>query len=121
MRAAPLRSTSLVRVRLTGETEAPCRQGATRQRQDAAQRTNTAVARASRTAYASPKHGVEKVGDNWEAKDRKGPTDAQAAKSGAAAGAAVAVCARHSWGYAAPPVKSGEVKALRAELTLATG
>lgn len=41
--------------------------------------------RAGRTAYASLKHGFEKVGDHWEAKDHKGPSDAQAAKSGKAA------------------------------------
>jgi hypothetical protein len=31
--------------------------------------------RAGRTAYASLKHGFEKVGDHWEAKARKGPSD----------------------------------------------
>jgi hypothetical protein len=41
--------------------------------------------RASRTAYASLKHSYQKVGDHWEAKDRKGPSDPQAAKSGRAA------------------------------------
>jgi hypothetical protein len=41
--------------------------------------------RASRTAYASLKHSFEKVGDHWEAKDHKGPSDAQAAASGRAA------------------------------------
>ncbi len=41
--------------------------------------------RAGRTAYASLKHGFEKVGDHWEAKDHKGPSDEQAAKSGTAA------------------------------------
>jgi len=41
--------------------------------------------RAHRTAFASLKHSFEKVGDHWEAKDEKGPSDAQAAKSGAAA------------------------------------
>jgi ubiquitin len=41
--------------------------------------------RASRTAYASLKHSFEKVGDHWEAKDSKGPSDTQAAKSGQAA------------------------------------
>lgn len=41
--------------------------------------------RASRTAYASLKHGFEKVGDHWEPKDHKGPSDEQAARSGAAA------------------------------------
>ena len=38
--------------------------------------------RASRTAYASLKHSFEKVGDHWEAKDHKGPSDPQAARSG---------------------------------------
>jgi hypothetical protein len=41
--------------------------------------------RAARTAYASLKHSFEKVGDHWEAKNRKGPSDTQAAKSGQAA------------------------------------
>ena len=34
--------------------------------------------RAGRTAYASLKHGFEKVGDHWEAKDHKGPSDPKA-------------------------------------------
>ena len=41
--------------------------------------------RAHRTAYSSLKHGFEKVGDHWEAKDSKGPSDKQAAKSGTSA------------------------------------
>ncbi|SHM51286.1 ChaB family protein [Cryptosporangium aurantiacum] len=41
--------------------------------------------RAHRTAFDSLKHSFEKVGDHWEPKDRKGPSDKQAAKSGAAA------------------------------------
>jgi hypothetical protein len=41
--------------------------------------------RAARTAYASLKHSFEKVGDHWEPKAHKGPSDAQAAKSGRAA------------------------------------
>ena len=41
--------------------------------------------RAHRTAWSSVKHVAEKKGDHWELKDRKGPSDAQAAKSGAAA------------------------------------
>ena len=41
--------------------------------------------RAHRTAYAALKHSYEKVGDHWEEKDEKGPSDPQAAKSGAAA------------------------------------
>ena len=36
--------------------------------------------RAHRTAFAAVKHSFEKVGDHWEAKDHKGPSDAQAAK-----------------------------------------
>jgi cation transport regulator ChaB len=38
--------------------------------------------RAHRTAFSSLKHSFEKVGDHWEAKDEKGPSDAQAAKRG---------------------------------------
>jgi hypothetical protein len=41
--------------------------------------------RAHRTAFSSLKHSFEKVGDHWEPKDEKGPSDAQAAKSGRAA------------------------------------
>src|SRR5690606_3456243 len=37
--------------------------------------------RAHRTAYAALKHSYKKVGDHWEAKDRKGPSDPQAAQS----------------------------------------
>ena len=41
--------------------------------------------RAHRTAFSSLKHSFEKVDDHWEKKDKKGPSDPQAAKSGAAA------------------------------------
>jgi len=43
--------------------------------------------RAHRTAYSSLKHSFEKVGDHWEPKEdgKKGPSDEQAAKTGAAA------------------------------------
>jgi cation transport regulator ChaB len=41
--------------------------------------------RAHRTAYAAVKHIAEKRGDHWELKDRKGPSDPQAAQSGRAA------------------------------------
>ena len=41
--------------------------------------------RAHRTAYSALKHSFEKVGDHWEPKDEKGPSDAQAARSGRAA------------------------------------
>ncbi len=39
-------------------------------------------ARAHRTAFASLKHGFEKVGDHWEPKESKGPSDEQAAAAG---------------------------------------
>ena len=35
--------------------------------------------RAARTAFAAVKHSHEKVGDHWEPKDEKGPSDARAA------------------------------------------
>jgi cation transport regulator ChaB len=38
--------------------------------------------RAHRTAFSALKHSFEKVGDHWEAKAKKGPSDPQAAKSG---------------------------------------
>ncbi|BDZ47135.1 ChaB family protein [Naasia aerilata] len=34
--------------------------------------------RAHRTAFASLKHSYEKVGDHWEEKDQKGPSDEKA-------------------------------------------
>ena len=41
--------------------------------------------RAHRTAWSAVKHVAEKVGDHWELKDEKGPSDPQAAQGGAAA------------------------------------
>jgi cation transport regulator ChaB len=41
--------------------------------------------RAHRTAFSALKHSFEKVGDHWEPKDKKGPSDKQAARSGASA------------------------------------
>jgi cation transport regulator ChaB len=41
--------------------------------------------RAHRTAYAAVKHSFEKVGDHWEAKDHKGPSDPQAKRGGSQA------------------------------------
>ena len=38
--------------------------------------------RAHRAAFSALKHSFEKVGDHWEEKDSKGPSDPQAAKSG---------------------------------------
>ena len=37
---------------------------------------------AHRIAFASLKHSFEKVGDHWEPKDERGPSDAQDAKRG---------------------------------------
>jgi len=42
-------------------------------------------ARAHRTAWSAVKHSFEKVGDHWEAKDEKGPSDPQSKLTGAAA------------------------------------
>ncbi len=41
--------------------------------------------RAHRTAFSALKHSFEKVGDHWEPKDRKGPSDPQAARGGKSA------------------------------------
>ena len=41
--------------------------------------------RAHRVAYAAVKHIAERKGDRWVLKDRPGPSDRQAEKSGAAA------------------------------------
>ena len=41
--------------------------------------------RAHRTAFAALKHGFEKVGDHWEPKDVKGPSDPRDLQSGRAA------------------------------------
>jgi len=46
---------------------------------DAAAETYGDGERAARTAYAALKHSFEKVGDHWEPKDEKGPSDAKAA------------------------------------------
>ena len=39
--------------------------------------------RAHRTTWSAVKHVAEKKGDHWEPKDRKGPSDRQAARGGA--------------------------------------
>jgi len=41
--------------------------------------------RAHRAAFSALKHSFEKKGDRWVAKQRKGPSDPHAARSGAAA------------------------------------
>jgi cation transport regulator ChaB len=58
--------------------------------------------RAHRTAWAAVKHVAEKKGDHWEPKDGKGPSDAQAARSGRAA--------RHSRGGTAGGVNANKTK-----------
>ncbi len=45
---------------------------------DSAQESYGEGERANRTAYAAVKHSFEKVGDHWEPKDEKGPSDEQA-------------------------------------------
>lgn len=46
--------------------------------------------RANRTAYSALKHSFEKVGDHWESKDERGPSDSRAestrGRSGKSAG-----------------------------------
>ncbi|MGW4214283.1 ChaB family protein [Lentzea sp. NPDC004789] len=42
--------------------------------------------RAHRTAFSALKHSFEKVGDHWEPKQEKGPSDAQAERSTPAQG-----------------------------------
>jgi cation transport regulator ChaB len=41
--------------------------------------------RAHRAAYSAVKHSFEKVGDHWEPKDHKAPSDPRAERGGAAA------------------------------------
>ena len=47
---------------------------------DSAVQTYGEGERAHRTAFAALKHAYEKVGDHWERKAEKGPSDAQAAR-----------------------------------------
>ena len=50
---------------------------------ESAEETYGAGERASRTAYAALKHTHEKVGDHWEPKEEKGPSDSRAESGGA--------------------------------------
>ena len=54
-------------------------------RHDSAVETYGEGERAHRTAFAALKHSFEKVGDRWQPKKEKGPSDPQAAKGGDAA------------------------------------
>jgi hypothetical protein len=49
---------------------------------DSAVQTYGEGERAHRTAFAALKHSFEKVGDHWEEKEHKGPSDPQAARGG---------------------------------------
>ena len=52
---------------------------------DAAVKTYGEGERAHRTAFASLKHSFEKVGDHWEPKRHKGPSDPRAKRGAGAA------------------------------------
>jgi hypothetical protein len=52
---------------------------------ESAEKTHGDGEAAHRIALASLKHSFEKVGDHWEPKKQKGPSDRQAAKSGKSA------------------------------------
>ena len=52
---------------------------------DAAVETYGEGERAHRTAFAALQHSFEKVGDRWQPKKQKGPSDPQAARGGKAA------------------------------------
>ena len=52
---------------------------------DSAEESYDSEARAHQAAWSAVKHSFEKVGDHWEGKDEKGPSDQQAKQSGAAA------------------------------------
>jgi cation transport regulator ChaB len=49
---------------------------------ESAEKTYGDGERANRTAYASLKHQYEKVGDHWEPKESKGPSDEGAEQGG---------------------------------------
>lgn len=49
---------------------------------DSAMETYQDEGRASAAAYASLKHSYEKVGDHWERKEKRGPSDARAEQGG---------------------------------------
>ena len=50
---------------------------------ESAEETYDDTARAHRTAWSAVKHSFAKVGDHWEPKDERGPSDSQAALGGA--------------------------------------
>src|SRR3712207_9155881 len=50
---------------------------------ESAEETYDDTSRAHRTAWSAVKHSFAKVGDHWEPKDERGPSDSQAALGGA--------------------------------------
>src|SRR5918998_766632 len=52
---------------------------------DSAEESYDSTERAHRAAWNAVKHSFEKVGDHWEPKDEKGPSDPRAASSTATA------------------------------------
>lgn len=97
---------------------------------DAAAQTYGEGERAHRTAYAALKHSFEKIGDHWEPKEGKGPSDPQAARSGSAArrargGTAGGVDANaskaHLYGVARQLDVPGRSRMTKAELVEAIG
>jgi cation transport regulator ChaB len=52
---------------------------------DSSEETYDSTRRAHQAAWSAVKHSFEKVGDHWETKDEKGPSDPQAKQRGKAA------------------------------------
>jgi cation transport regulator ChaB len=77
--------------------------------------------RAHRTAFAAVKHSFEKVGDHWEPKAKKGPSDAKAAggratKAKTAGGVDANASKEHLLGVAKKLDISGRSRMTKAEL-----
>jgi cation transport regulator ChaB len=80
--------------------------------------------RAHRTALAAVKHSFEKVGDHWEPKGKKGPSDAKAAggrgtKAKTAGGVDANASKEHLLGVAKKLDVSGRSKMTKSELVSA--
>jgi cation transport regulator ChaB len=80
--------------------------------------------RAHRTALSAVKHSFEKVGDHWEKKSKKGPSDAKAAggrdtKAKTAGGVDANASKDHLLGVAKKLDISGRTKMKKAELVAA--
>jgi cation transport regulator ChaB len=80
--------------------------------------------RAHRTALAAVKHSFEKVGDHWEPKSRKGPSDAKAAggrgtKARTAGGVDANASKEHLLGVAKKLDVAGRSRMTKAELVSA--